>query len=167
MLCQKFELPYLPVIAYKNANLYNSGQNIESAETDFHCYGNFNKKDLGIILKDLMAGTNKIDNLYERIVKKYYLKGLYNRLILGRYRPKPKCVALRNHVRLLPNADIPVCLYNPQIAGNLLKQPFKDIWNSIKIKELRKQIIDCKRCWAACEVIPSAVFGDIHEGFFD
>lgn len=167
LICQKLRLPYLPVIAYKNANLYKNEQDIKTAETSFICYGNFSKKDLETVLKDLMASTKKIDNFYERIVKKYYLKGLYNRLILGRNRQNPECVALRNHIRLLPNADIPVCLYNPQIAGNLLEHTLKDIWDSAKIKRLRKQIVECKGCWVACEVIPSAIFGDIYEGFFD
>jgi len=111
-----------------------------------------------IILDDFLEDASRIKNIIERAVKLYYLTGLRNRLIFNKDNPKPKCVALRNHIRILPNGDVPVCLYNPAVVGNILNDSFSGVWTGGKIKELRSWVNNCKGCWAECEVIPSAVF---------
>jgi MoaA/NifB/PqqE/SkfB family radical SAM enzyme len=162
-LSEKYGLSYLPVIAYQTPPLYGG----QAAEAQFSCFKDFARQDLERALKDLLAYTRKIDNWIERCVKRYYLKGLYNRLVLGRNRPNPRCVALVNHIRVLPNGDIPVCLYNGEIVGNLLRDDFRVLWNSQKAAELRRWARACPGCWAECEVIPNAVFrGDIYKGLF-
>ncbi|RKY63522.1 MAG: hypothetical protein DRQ02_12515, partial [Candidatus Latescibacterota bacterium] len=103
-VCEKYNLPYLPVIAYQSVDLYQEKHtSTGNKSTSFQCYGNFTENELKIILKDLIDSTRNIDNLIEKIVKRYYLIGLYNRLILKRSFPSPQCVALRNHIRILPN----------------------------------------------------------------
>ncbi len=52
--------------------------------------------------------------------KRYYLKGLLARLRdEPDPRPQPKCVALRSHLRLLPDGRVPVCQFNTEVVGSL------------------------------------------------
>ena len=60
--------------------------------------------------------------LADRLVRRYYLRGIGNRLLSGRAMPQPPCVALNSHLRLLPNGDVPTCQFNGQIVGNLCRQ---------------------------------------------
>lgn len=157
-LCKDYKLSYLPVVAYKSVPLYESQKDEKNPETDFVPYEDFRRDELQTILEDLLAETNKINNFIEKLVKKYYLTGLYNRLVFNKKHPKPKCVALRNHIRILPNGDIPVCLYNSRVAGNLLEDDFSSVWDGPEIKRLRNWVDRCQGCWAECETIPNAVF---------
>ena len=125
------------------------------------------KDELRSMLIGFINDTKKIKNFYERLIKKYYLVGAYNRLILGKPYPSPICVALNDHLRILPNADVPICLYNSNIVGNLLKQSFREIWFGKEIEEYRQKVKNCPICWAGCEIIPNAIYtGDIAKSFF-
>jgi len=95
--------------------------------------------------------------------KRYYLRGLLARLKSAQdARPHPKCVALRSHLRILPDGSVPVCQFNTERVGNLLKQSFDEVWNSQPIRDARAWVDACPGCWAECEVMPSAIFsGDI------
>lgn len=98
-----------------------------------------------------------------RAGKRYYLAGLVARLEQQvAPRPKPKCVALRSHIRLLPNGDVPVCQFNTESIGNLLLEGFDALWHKASAVAARRWVDACSGCWAECEVVPNAVYsGDL------
>jgi MoaA/NifB/PqqE/SkfB family radical SAM enzyme len=101
--------------------------------------------------------------LRERIGKRYYLRGLKSRLRGdARPAPRPRCVALRSHLRLLPDGRVPVCQFNTETVGNLLTQSFDEVWGATATQKSRAWVDACPGCWAECEVVPSALYtGDI------
>jgi MoaA/NifB/PqqE/SkfB family radical SAM enzyme len=100
--------------------------------------------------------------LAERAAKRYYLEGIRNRLLAQEGSPNPPCVALRAHLRIFPNGDVPVCQFNSRKLGNLRDTPFRDVWFSPTTESARAWVRACPGCWAECEVLPSAVYsGDI------
>jgi MoaA/NifB/PqqE/SkfB family radical SAM enzyme len=99
----------------------------------------------------------------ERVGKRYYLRGLLARL-RGEEQPSPhpKCVALRSHLRLLPDGRVPVCQFNTETVGNLATESFDEVWGSVAAGKARDWVDACPGCWAECEVIPSGIYtGDI------
>lgn len=114
-------------------------------------------------LQDIFAGLDKgTGSLVETMVQRYYLKGLQNRLLWGVQSPKPRCVALYNHLRLLPDGNVTICVYNPTVVGNLVDQTIDEIWFGTSIDRFRREVDECPGCWAGCEVKPNAVYsGDI------
>lgn len=102
----------------------------------------------------------------ERVGKRYYLRGLLARLRGdAKAEPHPRCVALRSHLRLLPDGRIPVCQFNTETVGNLHSMSFAATWQSPEADRARAWVDACPGCWAECEVIPSAVYtGDIVRG---
>jgi MoaA/NifB/PqqE/SkfB family radical SAM enzyme len=98
-----------------------------------------------------------------RLGKRYYLKGLLARLRDEENpKPQPRCVALRSHLRLLPDGRVPVCQFNTEAVGSLLDSSLEELWNAQPTREARQWVDDCPGCWAECEVIPSAIYtGDI------
>jgi AdoMet-dependent heme synthase len=111
----------------------------------------------------LLKQTAAMGDPFLRIGKRYYLRGLLERL-QGKANPQPHppCVALRSHVRLLPDGSVPVCQFNTEKMGNLLEQSWDEVWHSPAAQESRAWVDACPGCWAECEVIPSALYtGDI------
>ncbi|HEX8950205.1 MAG TPA: SPASM domain-containing protein [Polyangia bacterium] len=97
-----------------------------------------------------------------RLAKRYYLDGLRARLGDGEPPPGPRCVALRSHVRLLPDGGVPVCQFNSERVGNLAEQSWDEVWHGAVAAEARRWVDACKGCWAECEVLPSAIYtGDL------
>jgi MoaA/NifB/PqqE/SkfB family radical SAM enzyme len=98
-----------------------------------------------------------------RLAKRYYLEGLIARLAGQESpRPKPKCVALRSHLRLLPDGGVVVCQFNTERVGNLLEQSLDEIWHAPRTKSSRAWADACTGCWAECEVMPNAIYsGDL------
>jgi MoaA/NifB/PqqE/SkfB family radical SAM enzyme len=98
-----------------------------------------------------------------RIGKRYYLRGLAERLDNAvEPRPQPPCVALRSHLRLLPDGSVPVCQFNTERVGNLLEQPFDEVWHGLPARAQRTWVGGCSGCWAECEVVPNALYsGDL------
>ena len=98
-----------------------------------------------------------------RLGKRYYLEGLIARLEGAEAPlPKPKCVALRSHLRLLPDGGVVVCQFNTERVGNLLDQSLEEIWQAAGTQRSRAWADACTGCWAECEVIPNAVYsGDL------
>jgi MoaA/NifB/PqqE/SkfB family radical SAM enzyme len=98
-----------------------------------------------------------------RVGKRYYLRGLLARLQnQPDARPRPKCVALRSHIRLLPDGTVPVCQFNTEKIGNLLTQSFEEVWHGAAAGQSRAWVDACVGCWAECEVMPSAIYsGDL------
>lgn len=98
--------------------------------------------------------------------KRYYLRGLRARLRNDADpRPRPRCVALRSHIRLLPNGDVPVCQFNTEIVGNLLRDALAEVWRGAATRTQRAWVDACPGCWAECEVMPNAIYsGDLLRG---
>lgn len=95
--------------------------------------------------------------------KRYYLRGLRARLRgESNARPHPPCVALRSHVRLLPDGRVPICQFNTETVGSLVTHTLEEIWFGAEIRDHRKWVDGCPGCWAECEVMPSAIYtGDL------
>lgn len=94
-----------------------------------------------------------------RIAKRYYLRGLLARL-RGDLEPlpRPRCVALRSHVRLLPDGRVPVCQFNTETVGDLRTGSFDEVWKGEAARASRAWVDACPGCWAECEVMPSAIY---------
>lgn len=111
---------------------------------------------------DQLDRRDGIKDLPEWIVQRYYLHGLKNRLLKNLEEPKPQCVELFDHMRLMPNGDVMTCVYYPVVVGNLRKQSLQDVWYGEAIKPQRRVVQKCPGCWAGCEAKPNAIYsGDI------
>jgi Fe-coproporphyrin III synthase len=110
-----------------------------------------------------LAQLDRIHNPSLRLAKRYYLQGLVARLSHSPDAlPRPKCVALRSHVRLLPDGGLVVCQFNTEPVGNLLAQSFEQVWHGAVARDARAWVDACAGCWAECEVMPNAVYsGDL------
>jgi MoaA/NifB/PqqE/SkfB family radical SAM enzyme len=113
--------------------------------------------------RDELDHLGKLQNPVLRLAKRYYLEGLIARLAgESAPRPKPRCVALRSHLRLLPDGGVVVCQFNTERVGNLLEQSLDEIWNAHGTKSSRAWVDGCTGCWAECEVMPNAIYsGDL------
>ncbi|MBN3039696.1 MAG: radical SAM protein [Candidatus Omnitrophica bacterium] len=156
-LCSELKLGYLPVLAYQGPSLYADQQEKIDERRDFKPFTDFSQEQLREIFIELKANCKNIPDFFERAIKKYYLKGLSNRLLKDHEFPRPRCIALSKHIRFLPNGDIAVCLYNSQIVGNIVRDELSTILSSPKAKELQNWVNSCSDCWAECEVIPNAL----------
>lgn len=98
-----------------------------------------------------------------RAGKRYYLEGLAARLAARPTRePRPRCVAVRSHLRILPNGGVPVCQSNTEAIGNVVRDGFEADWRSDRANRARQWVDRCAGCWAECEVVPSAIYsGDL------
>lgn len=115
-------------------------------------------------IRGRLRQLHRFTNPMLRIAKRYYYRGLLARLgdkEQGR-RLTPKCVALRSHLRLLPDGSVPVCQYNTEKVGNLLTQSFEEVWHGQPARASRAWVDACVGCWAECEVMPNALYsGDL------
>ena len=110
-------------------------------------------------VEDELARVPSIKSAARRLGKRYYLRGLLGRLREGgEPQAKPPCVALRSHIRLLPDGRVPVCQFNTEVVGDLTKQTLEDVWSSAVTKQSRAWVDACPGCWAECEVMPSAIY---------
>src|SRR5262249_30895655 len=110
-----------------------------------------------------LAEVERLKSMALRLGKRYYLRGLRSRLAReSEPTPRPKCVALRSHLRLLPDGGVPVCQFNTEVIGNLLTDSFETVWESVAAREARRWVDACTGCWAECEVVPNAIYsGDM------
>lgn len=103
-----------------------------------------------------------IRDIPEWLVQRYYLRGLKNRLLHNIESPKPQCIELHNHMRLMPNGDVVTCVYYPVVIGNLRTQSLSEVWYNERAQQQREVVRKCPGCWAGCEVKPNAIYtGDI------
>ena len=161
----KYDIPINPVIANQPTNSLYSRLEMVDPKVSFSTFGEFSKSELKRLFKIFAEDGKKINNFQEQIVDRYHLRGLYNRLVEEKNKPNPKCVTLNNHLRLLPNGDIPVCLYNGRVVGNLKNEKFQDVWFGEKIKKHREWVAKCPGCWQSCETAVSAIYtGDVWKG---
>ncbi|GAI55784.1 unnamed protein product, partial [marine sediment metagenome] len=114
-ICDDMDISLHQVIAYGETALYKQGDGLSllpSSSAEITTFGEFSEGELEQILTLMEENANEINDFTEKIIKRYYLRGLRNRLVLGRAKPKPECVALGSHLRILPNGDVPICLYD-------------------------------------------------------
>ncbi|QDT39362.1 radical SAM protein [Stratiformator vulcanicus] len=148
------------VMAYDVSATYNIEKNVDVAPTqfgEFSTFGEFTDDNVRELIGEVEKDMKSLP-FVERLAKKYYLRGIKNRLLGEGGVPNPKCVALNAHLRLFPNGDIPTCQFNSKVAGNLKEQSFKEIWESARFRQQRDWVRACPGCWAECEVLPSAIY---------
>jgi Fe-coproporphyrin III synthase len=152
------------VLAYDTSATYNMERELDVAPTEigeFKTFGEFTRDDLRELIAEVEHDLADAP-LLERLSKRYYLRGIANRLLNHRGSPNPACVALHTHLRLFPNGDVPTCQFNSRTVGNLRQTPFAEVWKSVKAEEQRRWVRKCPGCWAECEVLPSAIYtGDL------
>lgn len=159
------KVPIYPVIANQPKNSLYSDRPFVDPKSSIEPFGPFSKAGLEQMNQILLDKDKINDSITERIVDSYHLSGLYNRLVRGKNWPNPRCVALRNHLRILPNGDIPICLYNGKVVGNVRHQSIRSIWMNSNMKVHRDWVNHCRGCWQSCETAVSAVYtGDIWKG---
>ncbi len=117
---------------------------------------------VGLVEREL-ARVGACRDPFARFGKEYYLRGLLARVRCdAQAEPRPKCVALRSHIRLLPDGSVPVCQFNTEKVGNLLRQSFEEVWGNGESTASREWVDGCPGCWAECEVMPNAIYsGDL------
>ena len=124
--------------------------------------------DVTSFVRTELLRTAALSSRARRLGKRYYLRGLLARLRGDASpQPHPRCVALRSHVRVLPDGTIPVCQFNTEVVGDLTRESLRDVMDGEKARRSRAWVDACKGCWAECEVVPSAIYsGDLFvEGF--
>ena len=152
------------VLAYDTSATYNLEKELDVAPTEigqFSTFGEFTTDHIRELVTEVERDLADAPFL-ERLSKRYYLRGITNRLLNRRGVPNPPCVALNSHLRIFPNGDVPTCQFNTKTAGNLRDHSFAEVWQSAKARELRDWVKACPGCWAECEVLPSAIYtGDL------
>lgn len=152
------------VLAYDVSATYSTAGELDVAPRaagQYSTFGQFEKRELLAWLGEAEADAAELP-LPERAAKRYYYRGIRNRLLHGRAEPNPPCVALHSHLRLYPNGDVPTCQFNSRCVGNLRRQTFAEIWNGAPARAQRDWVRACPGCWAECEVLPNAIYsGDL------
>ncbi len=156
------------VLAYSDSAMYGYKRFGKKAhdlipDSGYPLHPKLHGSDVVGFVKRQLRDLDQIRDPMLRVGKKYYLRGLLARLQnKPSPTPRPKCVALRSHIRLLPDGSVPVCQFNTEKVGNLVKQSFDEVWFGESTKESRDWVDGCVGCWAECEVMPSAIFsGDL------
>jgi MoaA/NifB/PqqE/SkfB family radical SAM enzyme len=165
---RSLEIDVQAVLAYADSAMYGYKRQgrkaldlIESPGYPLH--PNLAGADVMGFVERQLDEVGRIRSSAVRLGKRYYLRGLLARLRGdSRPRPRPRCVALRSHLRLLPDGSVPVCQFNTEKVGNLLRQSFDEVWHGSGATDSRGWVDACTGCWAECEVIPSALYtGDL------
>ena len=148
------------VLAYDQSATYSTERNVDLAPEgigQFATFGEFSDEQLESLFQEIEEDLRELP-FFERWAKRYYLKGIRNRMLQKKGTPNPKCVALNSHLRIFPNGDVPTCQFNSKIAGNLVQQPFAELWESANRHQQREWVKKCPGCWAECEVLPNAIY---------
>lgn len=159
------------VIAYADSAMYGAKLVGKKAEhlivpTGYPLHPALHDADVVGFVERELARVGEFRDGMLRKGKRYYLRGLRERLG-GKQKPsyQPRCVALRSHLRILPDGSVPICQFNTEKVGNLLHQSFDKVWYGDDADAQREWVDGCPGCWAECEVMPSALYtGDILRG---
>ena len=149
------------VMAYDASATYHLEEGVEVAPEEigqFCTFGEFSEEQLTDLFDEVERDLENFP-LKERIGKRYYLRGIRERLLADRAHPNPRCVALSSHMRLLPDGRVPVCQFNTRTVGSLRENSFAEVWGSARASEERAWVDACPGCWAECEVLPNAIYG--------
>ncbi len=156
------------VLAYSESATYSEHNQGKVAlkvleTTDYPLHQSLDPSAAQDFVEAELTRVNDMSDPALRQAKRYYLRGLRERLqSKANPQPKPKCVALRSHIRLRPNGDVQVCQFNSKVVGNLLTQSLREVWENAGTNSERAWVDACKGCWAECEVMPNAIYsGDI------
>lgn len=155
------------VLAYSDSGMYGSGREERSSddliiEGGYPLHPNLEDADTVGFIDDEIAQTAEIRSVPLRFGKRYYLRGLRERLAGERAACAPRCVALRSHLRLMPDGSAPVCQFNTATIGNLADNDFDAVWKGKKAEAMRRWVDRCPGCWAECEAVPNALYtGDM------
>jgi len=157
------------VLAYEDSAMYGETRRGTIADDlaagDFPLHPALDRAAAMRFVEAELARVAAIRNPALRVGKRYYLRGLHARLAgegTEAPAPNPKCVAVRSHIRLLPDGRVPVCQFNTRVIGDLRVQSFDEVWRGATAADARTWVDACKGCWAECEVIPNAIYsGDI------
>lgn len=170
------------VLAYADSSMYGRERSGTCSEDLVDSSGYPLHEDLGGadsvgFVDSLLQRSRRLRNPMLRWGKRYYLKGLRARLAAGgnggnghggaggkgngaakpRVR-RQRCVALRSHLRLLPDGSVPVCQFNTETVGNLADASLESVWHGEAARRQRAWVDACPGCWAECEVIPNAIY---------
>lgn len=152
------------VLAYDVSATYSTAGELDVAPRaagQYSTFGQFEERELLAWLEEAEADAAGLP-WPERAAKRYYYRGIRNRVLHGRAAPNPPCVALHSHLRLYPNGDVPTCQFNSRRVGNLRRQPFAEVWHGARTRAQRAWVRACPGCWAECEVAPNAIYsGDL------
>lgn len=152
------------VLAYQQSATYSTDSELvvpPDQPGDFTPFAKMTQERLIELLLELDRDTSNLP-MATRIAKRYYLRGLVNRLVHRRAMPNPPCVALHSHLRLYPDGRVPTCQFNSTTVGNLRTTPFGEVWRGRAAVEQRCWVRNCPGCWAECEVLPNAIYsGDL------
>lgn len=152
------------VLAYRGSAMYDvATESLHEPSTDgaFVGFGRLDDREVDSLIAELNTSLASLP-LPERIAKQYYIRGLSSRLKGHAPSPKPPCVALNAHLRMLPNGDIPICQFNTLRVGSLRRQTLAEALDSAAIHAGRAWVKRCHGCWAECEALPNALYsGDI------
>ena len=159
------------VLAYADSAMYGVKYHGRSADglvapTGYPLHPALKGADACGFVERELKHLGKCDSWWLRRGKRYYLRGLLARL-RGESdpRPHPRCVALRSHIRLLPDGRVPICQFNTSVVGNLYRQSFESVWHDGQSAVGRHWVDRCPGCWAECEVIPNSIYtADILRG---
>jgi MoaA/NifB/PqqE/SkfB family radical SAM enzyme len=152
------------VVAYEASATYSLTREVTLAPRaigDFATFGSLPEETIRELLDEADHDTERLP-LPERVAKRYYLRGLRSRLLGEGEGPRPRCVALSAHVRVLPDGRVPTCQFDTRVVGSLREQTLTEIWRGDEIDERRAWVAACPGCWAECEVLPNATYtGDL------
>jgi MoaA/NifB/PqqE/SkfB family radical SAM enzyme len=156
------------VIAYASSSMYGVKLHGKKAEhlivsRGYPLHPALDRGEVMAFVEEELAALDGIRNPALRMGKRYYLRGLLSRLRGdAEPKPRPRCVALRSHLRLLPDGRVPVCQFNTETVGNASAQPFGEVWRGDRARAARRWVDACVGCWAECEATPSAIYtGDV------
>lgn len=159
------------VLAYSDSAMYGADLQGGAAEhlivpSGYPLHPALHRADAIAFVERELADLHRAGDWLVRFGKRYYLRGLLARLRGDKDPlPSPACVALRSHLRILPDGNVPVCQFNTQTVGNLASESMQRVWHGRRAGLSRKWVDACPGCWAECEVIPNAIFtGDILTG---
>jgi MoaA/NifB/PqqE/SkfB family radical SAM enzyme len=148
------------VVAYARSATYDVRPGVELAPSgagEFATFGRFTRRDLARLFDAVQADLAGMPGGV-RLAKGFYLDGIRNRLLHNMAAPNPRCVALRSHLRILPDGGVPTCQFNSRSIGNLRQDRFGALWRGSAAREQRRWVDRCPGCWAECEVVPNAIY---------
>lgn len=155
------DVPHHVVVAYAESATYSTSASLDLSPAASGTFRTANPIDPELFrsFMDRVEKDSRDLPWSNGLAKAYYLKGIRNRVLLGRGSPNPSCAALAGHMRIFPNGDVPTCQFNSKVVGNLRATDFDTCWNSGAALAGRSWVEKCPGCWAECEVLPSALLG--------
>ncbi len=161
-------VPVYASIAYDSkATIYSEGDGTETFDpaSSLSTFGRWTPEGIERAMRRIATDNKSNNSFLEQIVDAYFMNGLYARMVEPGPHAGPRCVALGSHLRILPNGDVPVCLYDRAVVGNLRQTDFKEFWHGKEIEPFRDKVAACPGCWSSCETAVSAIYtGDIWKG---